>query len=331
MAGRIKRSSALFKASWSVLREDKTLLLFPILSSLASLVVIASFAIPVVTLLTTDETLRNEVITTMNEASQADQADQADQANQSPSEASAASTEAGGTGDAVIPEGWEIAGYAYLFAFYFVTSFVVIFFNAALIAAANERFQGRPTGVGAGIGVALKRLPQILGWTLVATTVNLILRAIEERVGLVGKIIVGLIGVGWAIAIYFAVPAVVLEGVGPIGAIKRSGQTIRKTWGESLMIAVGFGLAGIVITVFGIILLVGGGIAIAAAAGGGSAIGMTGGIVIATCGVLVLVGWAILSGTLRGITQTALFRFATDGTVVSGFEQHDLEVAFQHK
>ncbi|HAC10083.1 MAG TPA: hypothetical protein DCG14_10565 [Phycisphaerales bacterium] len=328
MAGRIQRSSALFKASWSVLREDKTLLLFPILSSLASLVVIASFAIPVVTLLTTDETLRNEVITTMNEASQSNQSDQADQ---SPSEAAAASTEAGGTGDAVIPEGWEIAGYVYLFAFYFVTSFVVIFFNAALIAAANERFQGRPTGVGAGISVALKRLPQILGWTLVATTVNLILRAIEERVGLVGKIIVGLIGVGWAIAIYFAVPAVVLEGVGPIGAIKRSGQTIRKTWGESLMIAVGFGLAGIVITVFGIILLVGGGIAIAAAAGGGSAIGMTGGIVIATCGVLVLVGWAILSGTLRGITQTALFRFATDGTVVSGFEQHDLEVAFQHK
>jgi len=302
--------------------------LFPILSSLASLVVIASFAIPVVTLLTTDETLRNEVITTMNEASQSNQSDQADQ---SPSEAAAASTEAGGTGDAVIPEGWEIAGYAYLFAFYFVTSFVVIFFNAALIAAANERFQGRPTGVGAGISVALKRLPQILGWTLVATTVNLVLRAIEERVGLVGKIIVGLIGVGWAIAIYFAVPAVVLEGVGPIGAIKRSGQTIRKTWGESLMIAVGFGLAGIVITVFGIILLVGGGVAIAAAAGGGSAIGMTGGIAIATCGVLVLVGWAILSGTLRGITQTALFRFATDGTVVSGFEQHDLEVAFQHK
>jgi len=322
MAGRIQRSSALFKASWSVLREDKTLLLFPILSSLASLVVIASFAIPVITLLTTDETLRNEVITTMN---------QAEETNPSPSETAAATSPTGDTGDAVIPEGWEIAGYAYLFAFYFVTSFVVIFFNAALIAAANERFQGRPTGVGAGIRVALKRLPQILGWTLVATTVNLILRAIEERVGLVGKIIVGLIGVGWAIAIYFAIPAVVLEGVGPIGAIKRSGQTIRKTWGESLMIAVGFGLAGIVITVFGIILLVGGGVAIAAAAGGGSAIGMTGGIAIAASGVVVLVGWAILSGTLRGITQTALFRFATDGTVVSGFEQHDLEVAFQHK
>lgn len=322
MAGRIQRSSALFKASWSVLREDKTLLLFPILSSLASLVVIASFAIPVVTLLTTDETLRNEVITTMNEAAQA---------NQSPSEAAAATNETGGDSGAVIPEGWKITGYVYLFAFYFVTSFVVIFFNAALIAAANERFQGRPTGVGAGISVALKRLPQILGWTLVATTVNLILRAIEERVGLVGRIIVSLIGIGWAIAIYFAVPAVVLEGVGPIGAIKRSGQTIRKTWGESLMIAVGFGLAGIVITVFGIILIVGGGLAIAAAAGDGTAIGMTAGIAIATCGVLVLVGWAILSGTLRGITQTALFRFATDGTVVSGFDQHDLEVAFQQK
>jgi hypothetical protein len=319
MFGRIQRSSALFKASWSVLREDKTLLLFPILSSLASLVIIASFAIPVVTLLTTDETLRNEVISTM------------DQANQSPSEAAAATNETGGDSGAVIPEGWKITGYVYLFAFYFVTSFMVIFFNAALIAAANERFQGRPTGVGAGISVALKRLPQILGWTLVATTVGLVLRAIEERVGLVGKIIVSLLGIGWAIAIYFAVPAVVLEGVGPIGAIKRSAQTIRKTWGESLTIAVGFGIAGFLITFLGIILLVGGGVAIAAAAGDGTAIGMTAGIAIAICGILVLVGWAILSGTLRGITQTALFRFATDGTVVSGFDQNDLEVAFQKK
>ncbi|MDG2022413.1 MAG: DUF6159 family protein [Phycisphaerales bacterium] len=319
MAGRIQRSSALFKASWSVLREDKTLLLFPVLSSLASLVVIASFAIPMVTLLTTDATLRNEVIATVESSSQ------------SSSEAAAATTEGGDTSDAVIPEGWQIAGYAYLFAFYFVTSFVVIFFNAALIAAANERFQGRPTGVGAGIGVALKRLPQILGWTLVATTVSVILRAVEERVGLIGKIIVGLIGIGWAIAIYFAIPAVVLEGVGPIAAIKRSGQTIRKTWGESLTIAVGFGIAGVLISLLGIGMLVGGAVAIAAAASGGTAIGMTAGIAIAVCGILVLVGWAILSGTLRGITQTALFRFATDGTVVSGFDQHDLEVAFQKK
>lgn len=327
MAGRIRRSSALFKASWAVLREDKTLLLFPILSSLASLVVIASFAVPVVTALTMDDSLRNEIVADIAGSRSGEVSPDAD-----PGTATAATSgESERDATIVIPEGWEIAGYVYLFAFYFATSFVVIFFNAALVAAANERFQGRPTGVGVGIGVAMKRLPQILGWTLVATTVSVVLRAIEQRVGLVGKIIVGLIGVGWAIAIYFAVPAVVLEGVGPIGAVKRSGQTIRKTWGESLAIAVGFGLVGIAVTLLGIILIVGGGIATAAAAGGGTAIGLTAGIVIVACGILVLVGWAILAGTLRGITQTALFRFATDGTVVSGFDQHDLEVAFQHK
>ncbi len=317
MPGRIKRSSALFKASWSVLREDKTLLLFPILSSLASLVVIASFAIPVVTLLTTDESLRDEVTAVI------------DQANQSQSAAAPASGNAGDDA-AAIPEGWEIAGYAYLFAFYFATSFVVIFFNAALIAAANERFQGRPTGIGVGIGVATKRLPQILGWTLVATTINLVLRAIEERVGLVGRIIIALLGVGWAIATYFAVSAVVLEGVGPIGAIKRSGQTIRRTWGESLVIATGFGVAGILVTVLGIGLVVGGVFAIASSATAG-ALGTTAGIILVAAGIIVFVGWAILAGTLRGITQTALFRFATDGTVVPGFDQQDLQVAFQHK
>lgn len=47
MFERISRSWSLVKASLSVLRSDKELMLFPVLSSLAALVVMATFALPV--------------------------------------------------------------------------------------------------------------------------------------------------------------------------------------------------------------------------------------------------------------------------------------------
>ena len=64
---------------------------------------------------------------------------------------------------------------------------------------------------------------------------------ISERPGLIGKIVIALVGVAWSIATYFAIPVVVIEGTGPFRAIGRSASTIRKTWGEALVIAVGFG------------------------------------------------------------------------------------------
>ncbi|HPD31752.1 MAG TPA: hypothetical protein PLL20_17305, partial [Phycisphaerae bacterium] len=48
MAGRITNGLNLARASWEVLKLDKEMLLFPVLSGLACLVVIASFAAPLV-------------------------------------------------------------------------------------------------------------------------------------------------------------------------------------------------------------------------------------------------------------------------------------------
>jgi hypothetical protein len=47
---RISNSFALARSSWDVLRKDKQLVLFPIVSSLACLLVLASFALPIVAL-----------------------------------------------------------------------------------------------------------------------------------------------------------------------------------------------------------------------------------------------------------------------------------------
>src|SRR4051812_5557585 len=48
MFERMARGWALMKQSWQVLRLDKELMLFPILSAIACLLVMASFALPLV-------------------------------------------------------------------------------------------------------------------------------------------------------------------------------------------------------------------------------------------------------------------------------------------
>ena len=65
--------------------------------------------------------------------------------------------------------------YAVAFVFYFVCSFIVIFFNAALVFCAMQAFAGRPPSLRAGLATAAGRLPQILGWTVVAATVGVLL------------------------------------------------------------------------------------------------------------------------------------------------------------
>ena len=71
-------------------------------------------------------------------------------------------------------------------AFVFVSSAIVIFFNAALIAAALERLRGGDPNIASGLRAASARLPQILAWALITVIVSLILQALRERAALPG-------------------------------------------------------------------------------------------------------------------------------------------------
>ena len=69
----------------------------------------------------------------------------------------------------------------------------------------------------------------------------MVLRAISERAGFVGKIVVGLLGFAWNVATYLVVPVLAVENVGPIEAVKRSASYLRKTWGEQIVGNLGMG------------------------------------------------------------------------------------------
>jgi hypothetical protein len=285
------------KQSWSVLRQDKELMLFPVLSGFACLLVLASFATPIIA--------SPELRTFLTQAVQQEQADQPAAQQQ--------------------PQTQRYVLAAIGFAFYLVNYFVIVFFNTALAACALKRFRGGDPTVGYGLGEAMSRLPQILAWSILAATVGYILRAIEERMSLVGKIVVGLVGAAWSVATYLVVPILAVERVGPLRAVRRSAELLVKSWGEAMVGNLSLGLAGFLLALPGMLLLV------AAPIAGVAANSVLLGVAIGALGLLYLIGCSIITSTLRQILLAGVYLYAATGEVPDGFSEDVVRSAFRPK
>jgi hypothetical protein len=284
MAGKFARSWALMKASAAVLRSDKSLLVFPLLSGLCTLLVAASFLIPV------------GVMVLGGEHAGAD-----------------------------FQERMSVGSYLLMFAFYLVQYFVIIFFQAALTGVALMHLRGEPTSVGTGFALARARLPQILGYALIAATVGLLLRMAQERLGLIGRFVVGLIGLAWTVATFLVVPVLVSKDVGPVDAVRHSVELLKRSWGENLIGQGGIGL------VFGLLMFVA--VLLGALLVGG-AIAMHSIAAVVVAAVVVVLGFMLLGliqSALQGIYAAALYRYAEAGEASAGFDQSLLQQAFAPK
>ena len=173
--------------------------------------------------------------------------------------------------------------------------------------------------MGSALRGAARRAGKILPWALVTATVSIILRAIEERVGFIGQIVVSIIGLAWAVVTFLVLPAIVIEGVGVRDAFRKSTGLLRNTWGENLAGQAGLGLLGFLLILPGVAVGV-----LAALAGG---VVMVAGI--AAAGVwMALV--AVTMAALSGIYQTALYHYAVDGQVPSNyFDNNVMQAAFR--
>lgn len=202
--------------------------------------------------------------------------------------------------------------------FYFGVVFIQTWFLGGLVASANQVLDGRSTSVGEGMQAANGRIGRLFAWSLLTGTVTWILQAIEERAGIIGRIVVGLLGAAWTVLTFLTVPIVMFEDLGPINALKRSGTLFKQTWGENLIAQIGLGLL-----MFPVMLVA---IAIGALALMTQVLAVqVAGIAVAV--VIALVGVVIVN-TLSGIYRTALYRFATEGVVPPAFAGTGLEHAF---
>jgi hypothetical protein len=277
---RFHRSWELAGECLRLLREDKALLVLPMLSTLAIVVLTASFAVPLAPALGLH------------------------------------------LGRGSTP-GLSTLGYVALFLFYWLQYAVIIFFNTALVEVAMRRFDGEDAHIADGLRRAASLLPVILVYAAIAASVGMLLRLIAERVGFLGRIVVGLIGFTWSVATALVVPVLAAENVGPIEAIGRSGELIKKAWGEDIIGNVGMGL------VFGVIMVltVLGGGALVLVAFGAHSISL--GVLLLVLLILAVCLLALAQATLQGIYSAALYRYANGDTATGGIDKNLLDGAFR--
>src|SRR5712691_9819148 len=201
--------------------------------------------------------------------------------------------------------------YVGLAVVYFLTFFVSIYFNAAVMGAAMIRLNGGNPTISDGLRVANQNLKRIAGWALVSATVGLILRALSERFGLIGRIVAGFAGAAWGIVTYLVVPVLIFEEIGPWAAVKRSGSLLRKTWGEAAGGYITLGAIFVLLALPGFLFLLLGGLI-------GGVIGLMVGAAIAVIYWLLL---GLLGAAAQSILVTALYRYATTGKLGFGFPE----------
>jgi hypothetical protein len=191
------------------------------------------------------------------------------------------------------------------------------FFAATLIAGANQRLEGGHPTIRTAISGASARTGSILGWSLINSTVGVVLQAIREKAGFLGDIIVGFIGAAWNVVTWLVLPIIIVEGIGPIAAIKRSAVLLKSTWGENLIAQMGLGLIGLLVMLPGILVF-------------GAVT-----LIIPFVGIPLLIVWFAVVGSimaaLGAIYRTALYRFAVGLPTGDVFTADELSGAFAVK
>ena len=168
---------------------------------------------------------------------------------------------------------------------------------------------------------ATSRVPQILAWALLATTVNAVLRGASER-GL-GRVVASVAGLAWTVATFLALPIVIFERRSPVDSVRASGRLIADTWGNVVRTGARFGLRLAAWWVLCAAALLGGLTQLSQDAPG-IGVALVG---VSVIGFMVL---AVVASTLTGYLRVALYRYAT-GQPVPGVAAELLPAAFTVK
>lgn len=264
---RLSRSWELVKASYGVVRSHRELLLYPLVSVLATLVVMLVFAIPLF----------------------------------------ASGVVSAAAGDGELTSGQSILSLVLAFLFYFAMYTVVIFCNTALVGASLRHMQGKPATLRDGFQIASERINTILGYAAISATVGVILNAIRDEDNFLSQILASIVSVAWNLITFLVIPVLVVENVGPIEAIKRSGSLLKRTWGEQVVGAFSISLVFGIIT-FVAVLVIGLPLMLLMMATG-SAVLIIFGIILV---VLMVMAINLFGTTLNGVFQAALYRYATN-------------------
>ena len=284
MANAFSRSWGITKLSFGVIKKDKELILFPIMAFITSAIYILAMLFP-------------SVVAAILQG--------------------------------MSPNNLGAMAYVMMFLTYLGLAFIATFFNVCVVYTTKIRFEGGNATFFESIKFAMSKVHLIFSWSMLAATVGLILGMIDRmarRAKGAGKIVLSILrsvlGLAWSIITIFVVPGMVYHNLGPVDAIKKSVQTLKKTWGESLIRYYGLGLVQMAFVFLGVVVA----IPIVLVSMGAGPIGL-----IASVGAFVM--YFIIVGLVfaiaNSIFSTALYVYADTGKIPQGYSKEIMEGAFR--
>jgi len=281
--GKFQASRRIVSEAWALLKQDKEIMWLPVLSSITSLITLIVMGV-LFFILAMD-------------------------------------------GDIEAFKGQEevsFGGLEYLFAlvYYTIMFFIINFFQAGIFIIAHGRMNGRDLSLRDGLQGASDVAGKIFVWSLISATVGVVLRAISERSKLIGTIVAGMLGAAWNILTYFSLPSLVIGNVSVTDSFKMSADTIRKTWGETIIVQVGAGLFFMIIFFAVFVLGIGTMILVPT---------MLVFISVACLLVLFTLTFSVITSALSSIFKLALFEYARTGKVPQGFSPELIQGAITAK
>jgi hypothetical protein len=211
------------------------------------------------------------------------------------------------------PVGYALVG----LAGYYCLSVMITAVAVGVAGLVADTLESRPVTPATGWRVIVRRRGPIAGWALVDLAVGVPSRAIGSWT--VDQLGVLLIGFGWGLLSFFAIPTIALTGARPLATARQSLRLVRSRWGDAvyntvylwLRGVVVFGLPAAVAVVAGVLLIRRGAV-------------ISGGALFAA-GVTGLALAYLLIQTARAVLTVVLYRFAESGTIYDAFPAELLE------
>ena len=164
-------------------------------------------------------------------------------------------------------------------------------------------------------------------WALFAGLIGLIIKAIEQRFEVVGRIIARFIGVAWSIASVFVIPIIVRDEstVNPLAMLQKSAGTLKNAWGEGLIGYIGIGAVNTIVMIGSIFIL-------------GFAGFVSGKLhnfwlfgAVAVGWVISMIVWSYLMNVASLVYKGALYLYAAEGIVQEPYDQDLLNSAWKFR
>jgi hypothetical protein len=211
------------------------------------------------------------------------------------------------------PVGYALVG----LVAYYCLSVMVTAVAVGVAGLVADSLEARSVSSSTGWRVIGRRRRSIAGWALVDLAVGVPSRTIGSWT--VDQLGVLLIGFGWGLVSFFAIPAIALTGASPLATARQSLRLVRRRWGDAVYSTVYlwvrsvvvFGLPATVAVVAGVLLIRGDRVILGGA--------------LFTAGVAGLALAYLLAQTARAVLTVVLYRYADSGTVYGAFPSELLE------